>query len=150
MIMVTDLNCAFIGMKHISPTFMYIIAIYLMMKTYRETFHLAFLLFLFRSGAPPMTLLTARALTAIPDPSCPPQLHTCAPLVHRLWPPHQNPDYAGVTRGWGVTFQGKLHCVSVEWRRHSVAHCCTFSSVVICVAIRVHEPICTIIYKSRV
>ena len=60
--------CTFIGMKHISPTFMYIIPMYLRLTTFTKTlsqksFHLYFLLFLFRSGAPPMTLLTAGALT---------------------------------------------------------------------------------------
>ena len=65
--------CTFIGMKHISPTFMYIIPMYLRLTTFTKTlpqmsFHLYFLLFLFRSGARPMTLLTAGALT---DPRLP-------------------------------------------------------------------------------
>ena len=65
--------CTFIGMKHISPTFMYIIPMYLRLKTFTKTlpqmsFHLYFLLFLCRSGAPPVTLLTAGALT---DPRLP-------------------------------------------------------------------------------
>ena len=56
-------------MKHISPTFMHSIPMYLRLTTFTKTlpqmsFHLYFLLFLFRSGAPPMTLLTAGALTA--------------------------------------------------------------------------------------
>ena len=61
-------------MKHISPTFMCIIPMYLRrLTTFTKTlpqisFHLYFLLFLFRSGAPPMTLLTAGALT---DPRLP-------------------------------------------------------------------------------
>ena len=60
-------------MKHISPTFMNTIPLYLRLTTFTKTlphisFHLHFLLFLFCSGAPPMTLLTARALT---DPRLP-------------------------------------------------------------------------------
>ena len=47
---------------------MYIIPMYLRLTTVTKTlpqmsFHLYFLLFLFRPGAPPMTLLTAGALT---------------------------------------------------------------------------------------
>ena len=54
-------------MKHISPTSMH--SIPMRLTTFTKTlpqmsFHLYFLLFLFRSGAPPMTLLTAGALTA--------------------------------------------------------------------------------------
>ena len=57
-----------IGMKHISPTLMYIIPMYLRLTTFTKnlpkmSIHLYFLLFLFRSGAPPMTLLTAGSLT---------------------------------------------------------------------------------------
>ena len=57
--------CTFIGMKHISPTFMYIIPMYLRLTTFTKTlpqmsFHLSFCYFYF---APPMTLLTAGALT---------------------------------------------------------------------------------------
>ena len=56
--------CTFIEMKHISPTFMYIIYnVFEAANIYKTlpqmSFHLYFLLFLFRSGAPPMTLLTA-------------------------------------------------------------------------------------------
>ena len=52
---------------------MYIIPMYLRLTTFTKTlpqmsFHLNFLLFLFRSGAPPMILLTAGALT---DPRLP-------------------------------------------------------------------------------
>ena len=51
----------------------YIIPMYLRLTTFTKTlpqmsFHLYFFLFLFRSGAPPMTLLTAGALT---DPRLP-------------------------------------------------------------------------------
>ena len=68
----TPLNsslCTFIGMKHISPTFMYIIPMYLRLTTFTKTLSpnvistIFVLVFLFRSGAPPMTLLTAGALT---------------------------------------------------------------------------------------
>ena len=60
-------------MKHISPTFMYIIPMYLRLRTFTKTlpqmsFHLDLLLFLFRSGARFMTQLTAGALT---DPQLP-------------------------------------------------------------------------------
>ena len=48
-----------------------------------------FLQFLFRSGAPPMTLLTAGALTALPDPQLPVTASTCAPLLHGWVPPPQ-------------------------------------------------------------
>ena len=72
----TPLNsslCTFIGMKHISPTFMYIIPMYLRLTTFTKPspkchFTYIFLLFLFCSETPPMTLLTARALT---DPRLP-------------------------------------------------------------------------------
>ena len=53
---------------------MFIIPIYFRLNTFTKTlpqtmsFHLYFLLFLFRSGAPPLTLLTAGALT---DPQLP-------------------------------------------------------------------------------
>ena len=52
---------------------MYIIPMYLSVTTFTKilrqmSFHLYFLLFLFRSGVPPMTLLTAGALT---DPRLP-------------------------------------------------------------------------------
>ena len=95
--------CTFIGMKHISPTFMYIIPMYLRLTRFTKTlpqmsFHLYFLLFLFRSGAPPMTLLTAGALT---DPRLPATASnvctTDARLggVGRVPPPNKNPGYAG-------------------------------------------------------
>ena len=63
-------HCMFIGMKHISPTF--IIPIYLRLTTFQKPspkchFTYIFLLFLFRSGAPPVTLLNAGALTAARD-----------------------------------------------------------------------------------
>ena len=72
----TPLNsslCTFIGMKHISPIFMYIIQMYLRLTTFTKTlpqmsFHLYLFAIFFRSGAPPMTLLTAGALT---DPRLP-------------------------------------------------------------------------------
>ena len=66
-------------MKNISPTYMYIIPMYLRLTTFTKTLPLyIFLLFLFRSGAPPMTLLTAGALT---DPQLPAQVQTCARLM---------------------------------------------------------------------
>ena len=61
-----------------------------------------FLLFLFSSGAPPMTLLTAGALT---DPQLPATASICARLMQGWvasagWPPppNKNPGYAGVTK----------------------------------------------------
>ena len=85
---------------------MYIIPMYLRLTTFTKTlpqmsFHLYFLLFLFCSGAPPMTLLTAGALT---DPRLPATASnmctTDARLggVGRVPPPPQNknPGYAGV------------------------------------------------------
>ena len=53
------------------------------------SFHLYFLLFLFRSAAPPMTLLTAGALT---DPQLP----------ATVTPPHKYPVYAGIS--WPFLF----------------------------------------------
>ena len=94
--------CTFIGMKHISPTFMYIIPMYVRLTTFTKTlsqmsFHLYFLLFLFRSGAPPMTLLTAGALTDHQLPATAPNVcMTDARLgsVGRVPPPNKNPGFA--------------------------------------------------------
>ena len=69
------------------------------------SFHLYFLLFLFRSGAPPMTLLTAGALT---DPQLPATASnvctTDARLggVGRVPPPNKNPGYAGALLAWSI------------------------------------------------
>ena len=60
--------------------------------------HLCFCyIFLSRSGAPPMTLLTAGLLSLSQTPSCPRQLQTCAPLMHEQVPPSQ-PKSPVVTR----------------------------------------------------
>ena len=72
----TPLNsslCTFIRMKHISPAFVYIIPMCLRLTTFTKTLpqcHFPFKknYICFRSGAPPMTLLTAGALT---DPHLP-------------------------------------------------------------------------------
>ena len=61
------------GAHYFHLHFMYIIPMYLRLTTVTKTlpqmsFHIYSLLFLFRSGAPPMTLLTAGALT---DPQLP-------------------------------------------------------------------------------
>ena len=81
---------------------MYIIPMYLRLTTFTKTlpqmsFHLYFLLFLFRSGAPPMTLLTAGALT---DPRLPATASNVCTTDARLGgvgrvPPPPNPGYAG-------------------------------------------------------
>ena len=75
------------GMQHISPTLIYVnhTSVFEADNIYKNppqmSFYLYFLLFLFRSRAPPMTLLTAGVITALPDPSCPRQLQTCARLM---------------------------------------------------------------------
>ena len=53
--------CMFFGMKYSSPIFMYIVPMYSRLTTFTKT--LPQMSFLFRSGAPSMTLLTAGALT---------------------------------------------------------------------------------------
>ena len=53
------------------------------------SFHLYFLLFLFRSGAPPMTLLTVGAHTDPPASN----------VVSAGCPPNTNPGYAGALIG---------------------------------------------------
>ena len=63
----------FIGMKHISPTFRYIIPMYLRLTTFTKTlpqmpFHLCFAIF-FRSVARLITLLTAGGLTDLQLPA---------------------------------------------------------------------------------
>ena len=84
-------SCTFIGMKHVSPTFM-------ADNIYKNppaqmSFHLSsFLLLLFRSGAPPMNADCWSAHNARSKTPA-----SCAPLMHvRVSPPpNQNPDYAG-------------------------------------------------------
>ena len=54
-----------IGMKHTSPTFMYNFYYHINVGHLFPKCHFTYLLFLFRSGAPPILLLTADALTAL-------------------------------------------------------------------------------------
>ena len=72
-----------IGMKHISPTFRYIMPLYLRLTTFTKPSpkcHFSYLLlFLFCSGAPIITLMTAGALTDLRLPAR--QLQTCARLM---------------------------------------------------------------------
>ena len=92
-----------IGMKHISPTFRYIMPMYLRLTTFTKTllqmsFHLFFVI-CFRSGAPIITLMTSGALTEL-------QLQMCARLMQGWvesagWPPpNKNPGYASA---WHVS-----------------------------------------------
>ena len=94
----------FIGMKHISPTFRYTIAMYLRLTTFTKTlpqchFKYFFAIFL-RSGTRLITLLTAGALTDIQLPATPSNVCTTdARLggVDRVPPPpNKNLGYAGV------------------------------------------------------
>ena len=96
--------CTFIGMKHISPTLMYIIPMYLRLTTLQKinspkcNFIYIFVLFLFRFGSPPMTLLTAGALTAPQLPATASNVCTTdARLggVGRVPHTKKDPDYAG-------------------------------------------------------
>ena len=73
----------FIGMKHISPTFRYIMPMYLRLTTFTKhlpqmSFHL-FVCDFFRSGTPIITLMTVGALTVLQLPAR--QLQTCARLM---------------------------------------------------------------------
>ena len=99
----TPLNsslCTFIGVKHISPTFVYTIPMYLRLTTFTKTlpqrsFPLKQFYF---SALTPMTLLTAGALT---DPHLPATASIVCTTDVRLggvgWvpPPNKNPGYAG-------------------------------------------------------
>ena len=114
--------CTFIGMNHISPTFMYIIPMYLRLSTLCKTlpqmsFHLYSLLFLFRSGAPPMTLLAEGALT---DPSCPRQVQTCVRMWQGRWrrqgapPSKQKPGYPCVMNVARHCMSASIHLLDRE------------------------------------
>ena len=107
--------CTFTGMKHISPTCMYIIPMYLRLTTFSKqmSFHLYFLLFLFRSGAPPRTLLTAGALTY---PRLPATASNVCTTDARLGgvgrcppppPPNKSPGYAGSWARWKIRLGGQ-------------------------------------------
>ena len=89
--------CTFIRMKHISPTFMYIIPMYLMLTLQKpcpnDISPIFFAIFISLWGS---THYPADCAGALPDPSCPQQLQTCAPLMHgRVVSPNKNPGYAG-------------------------------------------------------
>ena len=103
----TPLNssfCTFIGMKHMPPTFMYIIPMCLRLITFTKTlpqmsFH-KFAIFYFPLGLHPW-LLIAGELT---DPQLPATASTCARLMQG-WvaspvcpTPNKNPGYAGGAR----------------------------------------------------
>ena len=89
--------------SHISPTFVYIIPMYLRLTTFTKTLPPNVIspkrnCVFFRSGAPPMTLLTAGALT---DPHLPATAsNVCTTDVRlggvgRVARPNKNPGYAG-------------------------------------------------------
>ena len=94
----TPLNCSlcmFIGMKHISPTFRYIIPMYLRLKTFTKTlpqmsFHLI-CCYLFGSGAPFITLLAAGVLTDLQLPATASNVCTADEgwVASAGWPPKQ-------------------------------------------------------------
>ena len=122
-------------MKHISPTFMYIIPMYLRLKTFTKNpppsafLYFIYIYFFFRSGAPPMTLLTAGALT---DPQLPATASTVCTTdarpggVGRVHPP-QTKILATPVCVCGV---GVRACV----------RSCMCACVCACVTIYVHRP----------
>ena len=92
-------------MKHISPTFMYIIPMYLRLTTFTKTllqchFTYIFCYFISLWGS---IHDSADCWSAHISPACPRQLQTCARLMQDWvasagWPPpNKNPGYAGDT-----------------------------------------------------
>ena len=104
----TPLNCSlctFIGMKHISPTFRYIIPMYLRLKTFTKTLPKCNFTYIFcYFSALGLHSELCRLLECSQISSCPRQLQTFARLMQGWvasagWPtPNKNPGYAGDLR----------------------------------------------------
>ena len=114
----TPLNsslCTFIGMKHISPTFMYIIPMYLRLTTFTKTlpqmsFHLyIFRYFYFALGLHPWLCWLLERSQIL---GCPRQLQTCARLM----------------QGWVASAGWQIFFLTMFWQQSQYDSMLRFSS----------------------